>query len=100
MARHRLRAGTTLAETPRMSRTTLLLALVSGLLGAVAIAHADGKKKPPPCHPPPAAVDACADKAAGDACSFDGPDGTITGTCFKPDDAPADAPLACAPQSR
>ena len=76
---------------------TKLLALLLGLTAAAAIAHADGKRKPP-CHPPPEAVDACDGRASGDACSFETPDGdTLSGSCFKPDDAPGDAPLACKP---
>lgn len=78
-----------------MPKTLLLAALCSGLLATAAIA--DGKHHCPPPRPPKEAIDACDQKAAGDDCSFETPDGTLNGTCFKPDDAPADAPLACAP---
>jgi hypothetical protein len=79
-----------------MTKTTLY-AILLGLTGAAALAHADGERKRP-CHPPPEAIEACDGASSGDACSFTAPDGdTIRGTCWKPDDAPADAPLACAP---
>jgi hypothetical protein len=69
--------------------------MMKPLLLLVIAAFAADKR--PPCRPPKEAVDACATLSAGDACSFDMPDGTVTGTCWKPDDAPKDAPLACAP---
>lgn len=48
-----------------------------------------------PPRPPREAVEACADKASGDECSFEGREGeTVSGSCFSPD---ADRPLACRP---
>jgi hypothetical protein len=73
---------------------TTLLAIVSFGI-ALVMAAGDGEPRCP--RPPREAVEACVDHAAGDACSFEGRDGTVTGTCWKPSDAPADAPLACAP---
>ncbi|PRQ03674.1 hypothetical protein ENSA5_13670 [Enhygromyxa salina] len=65
----------------------LMLALGSG---ALEDPNGDG-----PPRPPPEAVEACADKASGDACSFAGREGdTVDGSCFAPD---ADKPLACRP---
>ena len=49
-----------------------------------------------PKPPPQEAIDACADLAAGDACSFEDKNGEeLAGTCFTPD---ADHPLACQPE--
>ena len=55
--------------------------LVSLSLLAPAVGHAGddhGRKKH---KPPPAAFDACKDKAEGDACSFEGRKGTVNGSC-------------------
>lgn len=46
--------------------------------------------------PPPEALEACADLQEGDDCTFIGRDETVTGYCA----APADRPLACAPEGR
>ena len=54
-----------------------------------------GQGRPP--GPPPEAIEACQGMSAGDACSFEGRRGSESGSCFKPSDAPADAPLACRP---
>jgi len=51
--------------------------------------------------PPPEVLQACADKAAGAACSFTGREGrTISGLCAPPPHASADnaARLACRPE--
>ncbi|GAA6202495.1 hypothetical protein [Aquicoccus sp. SU-CL01552] len=45
--------------------------------------------------PPREAMDACTGKSAGAACSFDAPEGSVTGTCHAPDD---NAPAACVPK--
>lgn len=44
--------------------------------------------------PPPEALQACASRAAGTACSFNSPHGAVSGTCW----APEGKPLACKPQ--
>ena len=83
-----------------MPRTLLLASLFAGLVATAAIARADGNdhRCPHPPPPPKEAVAACDGKAAGDDCAFTAPDGNdVKGTCFKPADAPSDAPLACAP---
>ena len=50
-----------------------------------------------PQGPPPEAIEACADLAEGDACSFTGRrNDEITGTCIAPPDG--DGGLACAPE--
>ena len=54
-----------------------------------------GQNKPP--RPPKEAVDACQSKNAGDACSFSGPKGDKSGTCFTPE---ATKPLACKPSDK
>ena len=54
---------------------------LSFALVAPAVAQAgdgEGHKKH---KPPPAAFEACTDKAEGDACSFEGRKGTVNGTC-------------------
>jgi hypothetical protein len=67
----------------------LMLALGSG-----SSASADPGGDCPP-RPPREAVEACADKASGDSCSFEGREGeAVTGSCFSPE---ADKPLACRP---
>lgn len=50
---------------------------------------------PPPPKPPQEALDACASKADGDACSFTCNGATLDGTCITPPDG--DGALACAP---
>lgn len=71
--------------------TKLLVAL--GLLFPAAVLHAEERCPPP--RPPKVAVEACASRAAGDACAFDDDGHHVTGTCFTPDD---DKPLACKPE--
>lgn len=51
----------------------------------------------PPRRPPQEAIDACQNAQAGDACSFEGRDGVLEGTCFSPRE---DLPLACRPSNR
>lgn len=49
-----------------------------------------------PHGPPPEATEACKSLSVGDACSFSGRHGDVTGTCFNP---PEDEDiLACAPK--
>jgi hypothetical protein len=60
--------------------------------------HGDGAGDTPP-EPPQAAIDACANLVAGDACSMTGPDGqAIASTCVAGPES--DDPLACAPPER
>lgn len=72
------------------------LCLVGSLAwGGVALGQgdgSDGNRRPP--RPPKEAVEACADRASGDACSFESPHGTVQGTCWAPRE---DLPLACRP---
>ena len=77
---------------------TATLALM--LLAPLAMAHPeedceqeDRKRKPPI-----EAVEACEGLQLDDLCDFVGREGKdVTGACFVPSDAPADAPLACRP---
>ncbi|WP_414981672.1 hypothetical protein [Congregibacter sp.] len=48
--------------------------------------------------PPPEAIEACANQSEGQACSFTGRRGDMTGVCFAP--PKEDAVLACAPGGR
>lgn len=48
-----------------------------------------------PGRPPREAMEACAEKASGDACSFTGPKGPVSGTCRTPKSS---APAACVPE--
>jgi hypothetical protein len=58
------------------------VALLSLALLTPALAGADDEPGNKKKHkPPPAAFDACKDKAEGDACSFAGRKGTVNGTC-------------------
>lgn len=50
------------------------------------------------CRPPQEALDACANLAAGAACSFDADGHHVDGTCRTGPDG--QGPLACAPQMR
>ncbi|MFW2589390.1 hypothetical protein [Sagittula sp. SSi028] len=52
------------------------------------------QSKQRPQRPPQEAIEACQDKKSGDACSFDGRDGTESGTCVSPQ---SNVPPACAP---
>lgn len=102
-------------------RITVLLVLASlaqpGLVRAEAgpgQGKAQGQGQDPgqghrPHHPPPQAIEACANKSAGAACSFAGRNGEQrSGTCFQPgkrNEAGAGAqspatplPLACRPE--
>lgn len=78
-----------------MSRSVLSVLLASVLCAPLLLSAAEGQgqgRRPPP--PPQEALDACEDLAQGDACSFEGKNGAVEGTCFSPDDA---HPLACRP---
>lgn len=66
---------------------------IAGVAGAQGRGPGDERR---PRRPPQEALDACADKSSGDSCSFEGPDGTISGTCFAPSE---DLPVACRPQN-
>lgn len=59
-------------------------------------AYAERENRGRPHGPPPEAVEACANLAEGDACSFSGRRGEVEGTCIVP---PQDEEtLACAPE--
>ena len=69
------------------------LSIVSvALLSITTLALADRRHR----RPPKEAVDACASKSAGDACTFAHDSHDITGTCSGPP-AGATGPLACKP---
>ena len=78
---------------------SVVVTLIRPVLLLLALSHPpgggegpDGDRPPPP---PPEAIDSCADKSSGDACSFEGREGeTLSGTCFSPS---SDLPLACRP---
>lgn len=72
------------------------LCLVGSLAwGGLALGQGGGSGgNQPPRRPPKEAVDACVNKASGDACSFESPRGTVEGTCWAPRE---DLPLACRP---
>lgn len=59
----------------------------------------DEQDAPPPEHrgPPPAAFDACASKAVGDACGFSINNHALQGTCAAPPPDVQDSRLACRP---
>jgi hypothetical protein len=78
------------------------------LVGAVLFgvsAHADDRGPPPEGEqgqgqggpqrgPPQAAIEACASRSSGEACSFSDRGHDLTGTCWSPS---SDKPLACKP---
>jgi hypothetical protein len=74
-----------------MTRYVLATALALAL--PFAAAHAD-RDRPPPHRPPQAAIDACASKTAGTACTVELDGHSIAGTCAAPPDS---ATLACRP---
>jgi hypothetical protein len=69
-------------------RYTMTFSFCLAMLGASA---AYGRRPGPP---PQEAIEACQDAQEGDACTFEGRDGRLEGTCFRPRD---DVPLACRP---
>jgi hypothetical protein len=69
--------------------TRILIA--TALAAVVPLAAADAEH---PRHPPKAAIDACVNAKAGDACSFTARGHAIDGTCESP---PGETALACRP---
>ncbi|PVE41022.1 hypothetical protein [Limnohabitans planktonicus] len=65
------------------------LALSGGMLYAQSAPGGDSRRPPPP-----EALAACKTLKSGKDCSFNGPHGSVQGTCW----APADKPLACKPR--
>jgi hypothetical protein len=76
-----------------MTRTVLAGLFVAALPFAIARADRGNDRRPPP-HPPQAAIDACASKAAGDACTVSLGEHSMSGTCAALPDA---GTLACRP---
>jgi hypothetical protein len=81
-------------------RMTLLAALASvGLAGVMSMMIANVASAQPAGGarqgPPPEALAACKSLASGATCEFSGPRGTVSGTCFAPQQ---DMPLACRPK--
>ncbi|MDP5054732.1 MAG: hypothetical protein NWP69_13150 [Congregibacter sp.] len=89
-----------ITKTPRGLIPTLLITsiLATASLPLTAAAQPDesegqrGKRR----GPPPEAIEACANQSEGEACSFTGRRGDMTGICFAP--PREDAVLACAPE--
>ena len=69
-----------------------LMAAISCLSSLVLAQSAEGKDGPH--RPPPEALDACKSLSAGQDCSFNGPRGAVTGSCW----APEGKQLACKPK--
>jgi len=76
----------------RINVRSLLVALS---FGAPLAAQSGGPPSGPP-RPPQEAIDACSNRAEGDACSVTFGDRTIEGTCRRGPNG--DGPLACAPK--
>ncbi|KIG19296.1 hypothetical protein DB30_03852 [Enhygromyxa salina] len=75
---------------------TITALLLESFLFALLASPPGGSGGDHPPRPPREAVEACVDKASGDACSFEGREGeTVDGSCFTPED---DKPLACRPE--
>jgi len=81
-----------------MNKTIIASTLLSILaMAALSTAHAADSKGPPGGGKPPTeAFEACADKSAGDSCSFSASRGDATGSCIKP--PRGDEELVCAPE--
>ena len=72
-----------------------LCALALSTLAAEVTPRQQGPGEAPPrMGPPPEALKACKGLVAQAACSFDGREGKVSGSCF----APPDRPLACRPK--
>ncbi len=85
--RRRARKGT---KGENMKHTTWII-LFAGIIAVASLAFAQQGGRPP--HPPPQeAFDACDGSSTGDTCQFEGPPGTIRGTCQTPVDR-----LVCVP---
>ncbi len=84
-------------QTPRVrqaGRVLLSLALVCLSAGAMAQGPSGGGNGGPPAGAPAEALTACKTAKSGDACSFTGQRGAVSGTC----QAPEGRPLACRPK--
>ena len=80
----------------RALAATWLRAALAALALNASIGHAQqgpGPGSSPPPAPPAEALAACKSLAAGKACSFSAPSGTVQGSCW----APEGKPLACRP---
>lgn len=88
-------AGTLALRSFRAATMALTLAASSV---ALAQPPQDGGQRGERPLPPQEAIEACVELPAEEVCGFEGREGDwVEGTCFKPEDAPADAPLACKP---
>jgi hypothetical protein len=76
-----------------MQRLLMPLNLATLLVAGAAMARPGDRDDAHPPGPPPEALAACEGLAAGAACSFEAPFGTVEGTCFAPEGRPA----ACRP---
>jgi hypothetical protein len=72
---------------------SMVFATFTAVFGGSAWAQADGSGAPRT--PPAEALAACKGMTSGQACSFSGQRGTVSGSCFTPKD---DKPLACRPK--
>ncbi len=81
-----------------MNKTIIASTLLSILaMAALSTANAADRQGPPGGGKPPTeAFEACADKSAGDSCSFSASRGDATGSCIKP--PRGDEELVCAPE--
>jgi hypothetical protein len=87
---HSARPRSLLATSLALVAAAWAVAMVLANTASAQPARGDG----PPA-PPPEAVAACKSLASGQACSFTGARGTVSGTCF----APQGNALACRPQN-
>ncbi|MCB9744475.1 MAG: hypothetical protein H6741_19830 [Alphaproteobacteria bacterium] len=82
----------------RSFRAATLAVTLMASSAALAQPPQEGGQRGEAPKPPREAIEACVELPADEVCGFEGREGDwVEGTCFKPDDAPADAPLACKP---
>lgn len=76
--------------------TGMLIATSISLTAAAQSEDGEERQRGKRRGPPPEAIEACSNRSEGEACSFTGRRGDMTGVCFAP---PRDnAELACAPE--